>query len=38
MSNADQAVCFATLAHILDPNISIDDLTVTTSPDLLQAT
>jgi hypothetical protein len=35
LCDADQAVCLATLAHILDPSITLDELAVTTSPDLL---
>lgn len=38
MSSADRAVCLATLAHTLDPNIALDDVTITTSPDLTRAT
>jgi hypothetical protein len=37
MSHADRAVCLGTLAHALDPQISIRDITITGSPDLILA-
>lgn len=37
MSQADRAVCLATLAHVLDPGVTINDVTITGSPDLVRA-
>lgn len=37
MSTVDRAVCLATVAHVLDPSLTVDDMTATSSPDLIRA-